>query len=100
MDKLEISRWLSDLKHGDSSAREQAAFELGKLRDLSTVPALTVALFDEKLFVGKRAAEALDKMGVSGLLTIAKTLRDETMSFGDAPSNFLAISETRMRFRF
>ena len=74
------SKLIEDLKNGDSSAREQAAFELGKLRELSTVPALTEALLDEKLFVGKRAAEALDKMGVSALLETAKKLRDENSS--------------------
>ncbi|MBI3178734.1 MAG: HEAT repeat domain-containing protein, partial [Deltaproteobacteria bacterium] len=76
--KVDPVCWSNKLKDKSELVREKAAWELGRLKDNSTLPALTEALADKDTFVRSAAIAAYWSFGdKSALSAVRKTLSDE-----------------------
>ena len=73
----DIIELIEDLKHKDSSVRQNAAETLGRIGDEKAVDSLTLALKDRNKFVRQEAVAALGKIGGERLEPLTQALEEE-----------------------
>jgi len=74
----DIIELIEDLKHKDSSVRQNAAETLGRIGDEKAVDSLTLALKDRNKFVRQEAVAALGKIGGERLVEpLTQALEEE-----------------------
>ena len=78
----DIIELIEDLKHKDSSVRQNAAETLGRIGDEKAVDSLTLALKDRNKFVRQEAVAALGKIGGERLVEpLTRALEEEKDEF-------------------
>jgi HEAT repeat protein len=91
--KGDAACWAGKLKSPDPLLREKAAWELGRIKDKSTIPALTEALGDAKPEARWAAIMAYFNYGdASAIPAIEKRLEDEASS-----ADFIRVNEDLKR---
>ncbi|MCK6548737.1 HEAT repeat domain-containing protein [Myxococcota bacterium] len=91
--KADATCWAGKLKSPDPLLREKAAWELGRIKDKSTIPALTEALGDQKPQARSAAIMAYFNYGdASAIPAIEKRLEDEASS-----ADFIRVNEDLKR---
>jgi HEAT repeat protein len=91
--KLDGKCWVGKLKDADWMVREKAAWELGRIKDPSTAPALAEALGDKKPEARSAAIAAYWNYGdAAAVPAIEKRLADESSS-----ADFIRVNEDLKR---
>ncbi|MBI2377721.1 MAG: HEAT repeat domain-containing protein [Deltaproteobacteria bacterium] len=91
--KADPACWAGKLKDANPLVREKAAWELGRLKDKGTLPALTEALADKDTFVRSAVIAAYWAFGdKSALAKVTQTLKDE-----EGQATFIRVNEDLRR---